>query len=636
MRALRIPPPLLLGFALGLVVVLLLRDCAGGDGGSRGAPSAGGGAPPHAGAGTGGSTSVPALWPPPRVVRDDQGSVAIGPRVAVRTGDTTDPATLDTVLRALRAGGAREIRVGDEPRPGELLVVTDGTSAGLDAGSPKGLPKGGYVLAVGHAGDAPRAVLAGADPTGTFHAAQTFAQLVRPVGAATARTTLPAVRVRDWPATAVRGVVEGFYGNPWTQRERLAQLDFAARWKLNTYLYSPKDDPYLRSRWRDPYPTARLTALRALARRAADRHVSFVYAVSPGPSVCYSSAADRAALLAKFRQLWETGVRVYAVPLDDIDITRWNCAADGTTYGHGRAAVARAQADLLNHVQRVFLDPRPEAAPLITVPTEYDGTRATDYTSALASALAPRITVMWTGPLVVSPTLRTGQAREAARRYAHPVLVWDNYPVNDYTPGNLLLGPYAGRDPGIPGAVAGITANPMNQATASTPALFSLAAYAWNPGAYRPAEALDAGLRLLAAGDRRALTALRAFADLNHASRLDTTQAPKLAALIEAYRRRGPNAQDALREHLDTLASARDTVPPSLRASAAPWLDATHDWARAALAALALRDGTSTPAQVRSLRDSARSHTVTDWQGRSRTVQVGTGVLDTFVARELG
>lgn len=636
MRAFRIPLPLLLGFALGLAFVLLLRDCTGGTGGDgdgtrAAAPPTGGDARPHAE----NSASVPALWPPPRVVRDDGGSVAIGRSVAVRTGDTTDPAALDTVVRALRAGGAREIRIGDEPRSGELLVVTDGTTADLDAGSPKGLPEGGYVLAVGHADDAPRVVLAGADRTGAFHAAQTFAQLVRPVGAATARTALPAVRIRDWPATATRGIVEGFYGTPWTHQERLAQLDFAARWKLNTYLYSPKDDPYLRSRWRDPYPQSRLTALRGLAQRATARHVSFVYALSPGPTVCYSSAADRAALLRKFRQLWDIGVRAYAVPLDDIDITRWNCAADGTTYGHGRAAVARAQADLLNDIQRDFLAPRPQATPLITVPTEYDGTRATDYKTTLASALSPDITVMWTGPLVVSPTLRTGQAREAARRYAHPVLIWDNYPVNDYTPGNLLLGPYVGRDSGVPGAVAGITANPMNQATASVPALFSLAAYAWHPEAYRPTAALDAGLQLLAAGDRRALTALRAFADLNHASRIDTTKAPKLAALIEAYRRGAPDARKALRAHLTTLASARDTVPPALRTSAAPWLDATHDWARAALAALALQDGQGTRTQVRTLRDTARSHTVTDWQGRKRTVEVGAGVLDAFVARAL-
>ncbi|MFE0508528.1 beta-N-acetylglucosaminidase domain-containing protein [Streptomyces sp. NPDC058964] len=645
MRRFRVPPQLLIGFVLGLVVVVCARSCGDGPAGPGGAPAAA----PSAADGKARTTragdppaDLPLLWPAPRSVRRDAGSVRIGRSVAVRADAGTDAATLGTVTRALRAAGAGEVRLGDAPHSGELLVTvaSDARSTAprsLRAAPPAGLAAGGYVLAVGTDHGQPRAVLAGVDADGAFHAAQTLAQLVRPVGSRTARASLPAVRIRDWPATADRGIVEGFYGTPWTRSERLEQLDFAARWKLDTYMYSPKDDPYLRSRWRDPYPTARLTELRALAGRAAADHVSFVYAVSPGPSVCYSSATDTAALVRKFRQLWdEAGVRAFAVPLDDIDIDRWNCARDAAVYGSGRGAVGRAQADLLNKVQHRFLDARAGAAPLITVPTEYDGARAGAYKSALAARLDRDVRVMWTGPLVVSPTLRTDRAREAARLYGHPLLVWDNYPVNDYTADHLLLGPYTGRQNTLPDAVAGVLANPMNQAAASDPALFSMAAYAWNPTAYRPATALDAGLSVLADGDGRALTALRAFADVNRASRLDGTQAPRLAALTAAYWRGGADAERALREHLTVLAGAPDTVPAPLRASAAPWLASARDWARAALAALDLRDGRSTRARVRSLRTSARSHTVVDWQGRTRAVEVGTGVLDTFVTRALG
>lgn len=89
-----------------------------------------------------------------------------------------------------------------------------------------------------------------------------------------------------------------------------------------------------------------------------------------------------AALTRRFRQLWDLGVRAFAVPLDDIDISRWNCARDRTAYGSGTAAVARAQADLLNRVQRGFLGTRKGAAPLITVPTEYTGGPAPARTGA--------------------------------------------------------------------------------------------------------------------------------------------------------------------------------------------------------------------------------------------------------------
>ncbi len=38
------------------------------------------------------------------------------------------------------------------------------------------------------------------------------------------------------------GVIEGFYGQPWTQAERFELFDWMASWGLNTYLYAPKDD----------------------------------------------------------------------------------------------------------------------------------------------------------------------------------------------------------------------------------------------------------------------------------------------------------------------------------------------------------------------------------------------------------
>ncbi|WP_079054564.1 beta-N-acetylglucosaminidase domain-containing protein [Streptomyces graminilatus] len=663
MRQLPAPQGLLLGAALAVVGLLLATFLTDGpDGppapgnrepGATGAIRSSTTAPPAPGDGKNDSAaqpppSVPVLWPTPRSVRPGRGTVRISGTVALRSDSGTDEATLDTVTRTLREAGVHQVRYGDSPQRDELLLVIASetprpsdeasiTLRALGVEPPKQqLPPGGYTLTAGTDAKArPRIVLAGADPAGAFHAAQTLAQLVRPVGSRAPRATLPAVHIRDWPATGTRGIVEGFYGTPWTQRQRLDMLDFAARWKLNTYIYTPKDDPYLRARWRDPYPTARLTTLGTLVRRATTNHITFVYALSPGPSVCYSSPADTAALIGKFRQLWDTGVRAFAVPLDDIDISRWNCARDQSAYGTGTAAVARAQAALLNRVQREFGGTRRGAAPLITVPTEYAGSRPSAYKRSLAARLDPAVTVMWTGTRVVSPALRTAQARAARAAYGHPVLVWDNYPVNDYTPGHLLLGPYEGRDRTLPGAVAGLTANPMNQATASAPALFSLAAYTWNPAEYRPGAALDAGLATLAAGDPRALTALRAFADVNRASRVDAVQAPELAALTAAYWRGDAGAGKALRARLTALAEASARVPAAFHLSASPWLACAGDWARAALGAMAVHEGGGRPAEVRALREAARGHTVVDWQGRTREVEVGAGVLDTFVARAL-
>ena len=63
---------------------------------------------------------------------------------------------------------------------------------------------------------------------------------------------------------AVRGYIEGFYGNPWTQAQRLDMLRFAAAHGANACFYAPKDDPYHRKLWRELYPPEALSRLREL------------------------------------------------------------------------------------------------------------------------------------------------------------------------------------------------------------------------------------------------------------------------------------------------------------------------------------------------------------------------------------
>ena len=56
------------------------------------------------------------------------------------------------------------------------------------------------------------------------------------------------IDVADGPAFAIRGVIEGFYGTPWSDEQRLDMIDFLAAHRFNTFLYTPKDDPFLRER----------------------------------------------------------------------------------------------------------------------------------------------------------------------------------------------------------------------------------------------------------------------------------------------------------------------------------------------------------------------------------------------------
>ncbi|WP_326760177.1 beta-N-acetylglucosaminidase domain-containing protein [Streptomyces phaeochromogenes] len=477
---------------------------------------------------------LPQVHPTPQELRPGHGSQPVPEQVVEVVGRRTDPAARKLVEKVLRGAGARVIRtvVAGQPVPdAELTVYVGGPGenpataqvlARLGGESPRGLPGGGYAVAVGRG----RVALSGVDGTGTYYAAQTFRQLV---GRGKA---VPDVVVRDWPAAALRGVVEGFYGAPWSQQDRLSQLDFYGRTKQNVYVYSPKDDPYLRAKWRDQYPAERLAQIKELVDRAAANHVRFTYALSPGLSVCYSSAADAKALVAKFESLYAIGVRSFAVPLDDISYTDWNCAEDGDAYGSGGGAAGSAQASLLNSVVDRFVDAHSDLAPLEMVPTEYSDLADSPYKTALREKLDPSVVVEWTGDGVIAPTISTEQARRARELFGHPVLLWDNYPVNDYATSRLLLGPYTGREAGVADVVTGITANPMVQAEASKLALFTSADFAWNPDAYDPRASFLASVADLGG---RAAPALRIFAENNYSSPLNSTESPTLTPLIKSF-----------------------------------------------------------------------------------------------------
>ena len=41
-----------------------------------------------------------------------------------------------------------------------------------------------------------------------------------------------------------KGIIEGFYGIPWTFDERKSMINFLAEIGMDQYIYAPKDDPY--------------------------------------------------------------------------------------------------------------------------------------------------------------------------------------------------------------------------------------------------------------------------------------------------------------------------------------------------------------------------------------------------------
>ncbi|WP_424952519.1 beta-N-acetylglucosaminidase domain-containing protein [Deinococcus sp.] len=267
------------------------------------------------------------------------------------------------------------------------------------------------------------------------------------------------------------GVIEGFYGRPWTPAQRRRLYGWMASWGMNTYLYAPKDDLWHRARWRDPYPLREQEVLASLASDARSHSVRFVYALAPGLDFDWGAPRDQKALLGKVASLTALGVRDFALLFDDIP-----CRPD-------RAAQAKEQVQATHHVQR-FLDAQGPGGPLLFCPTEYCAERAvptvtaSPYLKLLGEQLDPRIEVFWTGPQVVSPQISAESLREVARVLRRRPLLWDNYYASDYTSRRLHLGPYGGRPLELRTEVSGILCNPNTPLEPNFPGLASVADYA--------------------------------------------------------------------------------------------------------------------------------------------------------------
>jgi len=611
------------------------------------------------------AATLPAVFPAPQEIRLAGAPFRTGPEVRLLLGPGVDDATAALVREALSTAGARRVveapLEGAPARAGTDVVVGQVGDAGVgDALSaaggqvPEETTAEGYSLASGTQEDGALVVLAGDDADGTYYAAQTLRQIV-------SRGAVAAVVVRDHPATALRGSIEGFYGAPWTHEERLDHLAFLGDVKANTYIYSPKDDPYLREEWREPYPAEEVGQLAELAETATEHHVRLTYALSPGVSICYSDAADVTALTSKLDTIYAVGVRSFYVALDDISYTEWNCAQDEATYGApGQEAAGIAQSDLLNAVQQ-HLDEREGTRPLQMVPTEYYDNTDSPYKAALRERLDPRVIVQWTGTDVVPPRIGVSDARRAADVFGRPTFLWDNYPVNDYgqAEGRLLLAPYDDRQAGLASELSGIVLNPMNQSSPSEVALFGGASFAWNDVDYDAERTWRAAARYLAGGDEATTAALLRFFDTQHLAPTFgdqpwQPQAPVLDAQLDEVRdalatgeRRQTRAALAdLSRTADALVAApaqirEGVVDPRFAEQAAPWLDALELWGRSLQLTteglqLALREDPAAAERfARAEELAAQAAAIRTIPGTTRPqgpIRVADGVLDDFVA----
>lgn len=364
-------------------------------------------------------------------------------------------------------------------KKGVKLTIDFGKKAALKQGVKE--VSGAYAMHIDKKGIS----IVGYDERGAFYGIQTLRQLMEsPIAQ---NKQLPYLDINDYPDLPNRGVVEGFYGTPWSHQVRMSLIDFYGKFKMNTYLYGPKDDPYHSCpNWRLPYPEKEAQNIKELVQACKRNRVDFVWAIHPGQDIKWNEE-DYQNLVNKFNWMYDLGVRDFAIFFDDIS-------------GEGTNPVK--QTELLNRLTDEFVKVKGDVSPLTVCPTDYSKLWANPTPQGslaiYGNTLNPDIKVFWTGDVVCSDL--TPETMEWINsRIKRPAYYWWNYPVQDYVRNFILQGPAYGLDTSLTkDDVCGVISNPMEHGEASKLALYGVADYAWNIANYNPIDSWERGLNELA------------------------------------------------------------------------------------------------------------------------------------------
>lgn len=344
---------------------------------------------------------------------------------------------------------------------------------------------------------------------------------------------LPSVTIYDYADQKSRGLVEGFYGYPYSVDVKKDLMRFMMRYKMNTYLYGAKSDPYHSNYWKQPYPTT-ITAeqkkngwlsqdmIKEIATMSHQTKVNFIWAIHPGNDFIYSSSVVND-IMTKYTHMYKLGVRQFAVFVDDVGVP-------------DKDADLKANADHLTQLQKAlekkYNQPTAEAndtvRPLHFVPQVYCSNFASaDVRKRFFGALASTpdyVTIYTTGNGVWSVP-NSSDLNTVKQDLGRNVQWWWNYPCNDNADGQIYTMdmysnfydlPSVDNNAKLPSQLnngLGIVSNPMQQGEVSKTALFSVADYAWNNSKFNNAKSWEASYKYVLPGNEEAQKAYRFLAE---------------------------------------------------------------------------------------------------------------------------
>jgi hyaluronoglucosaminidase len=230
-----------------------------------------------------------------------------------------------------------------------------------------------------------------------------------------------------------------------------------------------------------------------------------------------------------------------------------------------------AHAYITNRLNR-YLSTKLDHYDFVMCPTEYWQNWDTEYRKDLREGLDEKVIVFWTGYNTVAEYIPNEDGENARNIFGHPLLLWDNYPVNDMAQDTLFMGPLMNRGNRLNHTHIGMLSNPMIQWHLSKIPVITMADYMWNSASYNPEQSYKEAINDLSKGDHELEKALTLFADENRNSLLYYDRKESLDQMIESFDLKG------LTRYFNEMKRAvnyllEQTTYPEITKEALPWLN---------------------------------------------------------------
>lgn len=253
------------------------------------------------------------------------------------------------------------------------------------------------------------------------------------------------------------GIIEGFFGPKWNNESRLSYAPFLEEHGGDFYIYAPKQDQFLRKKWREVWPENYQEFLKSLSNHFPRHGIKFGVGFSPFELGTELSIEDRHHLEIKLKLMSSLGIEIMGLFFDDMP-----------TNEH----LAKAQIETIHLFKKHF------SGKIIFCPSYYTpdpildkvfGKRPDNYLQEIAKGVPTDVSIAWTGPKVISPEIPEEHLQETTELLKRPPFLWENLYAND-GPKNckfLKLRTFSGRTPEALNLAEAYGFNMMNQAELS-------------------------------------------------------------------------------------------------------------------------------------------------------------------------